>query len=182
MLIIDKNLEGLARQFKLAPPNLIESFCIGVRLGGKIFRPKKTNAEGETIRVVYGHSPNPQDLFQEETVKQNIVLAPNESVICSSADAYNMPAGYFGLLQTKGTLARTFVSVSCNDGQVEPGFKGKITLELTNHSPWIVELPAYSEVGQLYLFKCSSDAIEGYAGRYAEDALSGPTIPIWQRK
>jgi len=181
MIIIEKNLKELVEQFNICPKSLVDNFSLTVKLGTKIFRPKKLKPDGSEIKVTYGHTPDPKELFNEENADQNIILNSQESILCSSSATYIIPNGYFGLLQTKGTLARIFVSLSCNDGQVEPGFKGKITLEITNHSPWTIELPVNSEVGQLYIFKCSTNAEFGYIGRYADMAAHGPTIPIWQK-
>jgi deoxycytidine triphosphate deaminase len=86
-----------------------------------------------------------------------------------------MPNGFFGLIQTKGTLARLFVSATCNDGQVEPGYKGKLTLELMNFSNYQVDLPIGCEVAQLFIFQCSGETVNPYAGKY--QAATGPTLP-----
>ncbi|WP_428981187.1 dCTP deaminase domain-containing protein [Marinomonas rhodophyticola] len=44
-----------------------------------------------------------------------------------------MPNNKFGLVQTKGSIARGFISVHMSDGQVDPGYKGKVTLEARKH-------------------------------------------------
>lgn len=85
-----------------------------------------------------------------------------------------MPAGYFGLLQTKGSLARLFVSLTCTDGQVEPGYKGKITFEVCNHSLFNINIKPKQKVGQLFIFKTSTKDVKLYNGKY-QDA-QGPTF------
>lgn len=181
MLIIDSNLSGLAKQESICDSALVEKFCLALRLGKEVYFPKE-NKNGDLLEVTYDHTPEPSKLFQDlELIEQNLELAPGESVIGCSNDTYRMPRNCFGLLQTKGTLARLFVSITCNDGQVEPGFEGKITLEITNNSPWKIRIPIRSHVGQLYIFRCSTTTAEMYSGRYSEAAKLGPTIPIWSR-
>jgi deoxycytidine triphosphate deaminase len=182
MLIIDKNLRGLVSQHSICDDTLVEDFCLSIRLGSDVFLPKKAGANGELIDVTYGHSPNPASLFHEKKkIDQNLCLAPREVAIASSDAIYKIPRNYFGLVQTKGTLARMFVSITCSDGQIEPGFNGKITLEIVNLSPWNIRIPVFSEVGQLYLIKCSSEIQKGYHGRYEKESKNGPTIPIWEK-
>jgi len=181
MLIIEKNLTGLAKQHDVCDSGLVEKFCLTVRLGREIYNPKKQSGT-QPIEVTYDHSPEPHSLFDSlKLIDQNLELAPGQSVIGCSNDLYRIPKNCFGLLQTKGTLARLFVAITCNDGQVEPGFEGKITLEITNNSPWKVNIPLKSHIGQLYIFRCTTATNDVYSGRYAKAAKLGPTVPVWSR-
>lgn len=176
-MIVGENLTSLVRQYSICAAVDVDDFSISIKLGDQYFEPTR---EGETI--IYGvPGQNPEGYFcEEKSIRDRLVLQPGERVISCSAGRINMPKGYFGLLQTKGTLARLFVQATCNDGQVEPGFEGYVTLELVNLSPWRVEFPRLSEIGQLYVFKCSSVVDRGYQGRYAERAKTGPTLPIFR--
>lgn len=176
MITIERNLEQLAAQYEICNRDLVDHFSLKIKLGRKYFEPHIKGG-----KVVYGSDPDPSTIFSEEkTAKQNLALSPGAQVIACSKDVYKMPLDYFGLVQTKGTLARLFVSTTCNDGQIEPGFSGHITLELINHSPWTIELPVGSEVAQLYIIKCSSKAALPYSGRYADKSKEGPTLAIFQ--
>ena len=175
MVIIDNNLKSLMKQYELCDESLIDDFSLKVKLGNHYFATKKNNES-----IVYGSHPKPSEIFEEKTsIKQNLTLAPGEQVITCSQHIYKIPEDYFGLVQTKGTLARLFVAATCNDGQIEPGFKGYITLELINHSPWTIEIPKGSEIAQLYMLKCSMKAEKKYSGRYAGLAMEGATIPVF---
>lgn len=172
MIIIEKNLEQLTKQHGICDKELIDDFSLKIKLGRPYYVPQERGS-----KIIYGQEPDPSAFFSPiQQGKQNITVGPGEQFIACSKDIYRMPLGYFGLVQTKGTLARLFVSTTCNDGQIEPGFHGHITLEIVNHSPWTIELPTSSEVAQLYLVKCSSEASKPYQGRYAEGALKGPTL------
>lgn len=178
MIIIDKNLEQLAEQYSICDKGLIDDFSLRIKIGPKIYRANSTVVQ----RVIYGGpAQNTSELFEAcETVAQNITLSPGASVLAASQHTYRMPLDYIGLVQTKGTLARLFVQVTCNDGQVEPGFDGYITLEIVNLSPWVIDIPVGSEVAQLYLMKCSSLTNKPYNGRYADEAKKGPTLPVFK--
>jgi dCTP deaminase len=176
MVVIDKNLEQLTNQFNICDSGLVDDFSLKIKLGPKIYRPLDINH-----RVLYGMTQEPSYLFgQCETVEQNVSIESGGRVLACSKDIYRIPLDYMGLVQTKGTLARLFVQATCNDGQVEPGFEGLITLEIVNLSPWTIDLPISSEVAQMYIMKCSSIAEKPYNGRYSLGAKEGPTLPIFK--
>lgn len=176
MIVIEKGLEQLSEQYSICERLLIDEYSLKIQLGEHYYVPQP-----QSENIVYGAHPPPKEIFSERrTAKQNLILEPGAQIIACSKHIYNMPVNYLGIVQTKGTLARLFVQATCNDGQVEPGFNGYITLELVNLSPWVVEIPVGSDVAQLYLMKCSSPAMKAYNGRYAEMALQGPTIPIYR--
>jgi len=176
MIVIDKNLEQLCSQMHICEKKLVDEFSLHLRMGDWYYTPVETGKS-----VVFNHHPLPTELFSKRhDVEQNLILTPGARVISCTKDQYKIPLDYFGLVQTKGTLARLFVSITCNDGQVEPGFDGYITLEIINQSPWTVEIPVGAYIGQLYLIKCSSSSPVPYHGRYAEQAKFGPTLPTFK--
>lgn len=176
MIVIEKGLEQLSEQYSICERLLIDEYSLKIQLGESYYVPRP-----QVEPFVYGAHPAPKNIFSQKlTAKQNLVLQPGAQVIACSKHIYKIPIDYLGIVQTKGTLARLFVQATCNDGQIEPGFNGYITLEIVNLSPWVIEIPVGSEVAQLYLMKCSSPAQKAYSGRYAEMALKGPTIPIYK--
>ena len=174
MLIIDDNLRSLVEEKKICSnPNMLDNFCLQVRLSNEFFRLKK---DSERI-IKYGFD-DVDELYEiKDSKEKSIILEPGEQVLACSHDTYTIPKNIFGLLQTKGSLARLFVQITCTDGQVEPGYTGKITLEIVNLSPFKIEIPFYSKVGQLYLFNCSMTAKNGYNGKY--NNAEYPTIPLF---
>lgn len=178
MIIIGQNLAQLSSQYSICDRSLVDDFSLKIQLGKRYFEPNPM----ENRTVVYGSHPCPTELFsQEKTIgEKNLILKPGNQIIACSKHLYNIPTDHFGLVQTKGTLARLFVQATCNDGQIEPGFSGYITLEIVNLSPWTIDIPAGSDIAQLYLLKCSSPAEHAYCGRYAEKAKEGPTIAIFK--
>lgn len=176
MIVISENLVGIARRFEICPPELVEEFSLRVRLDRVVRRVRSTPDVAGPVTYEVPFDP---DLVYEPpmVVRDSLILEPGMSALACSLDAYRMPAGYFGLLQTKGSLARMFVSATANDGQVEPGYHGKITLELTNHATFPVAIRPGASVAQLFIVRCSSDAAKPYAGRY--QGADGPTVPIF---
>lgn len=173
MLIIDKNLKDLAISEKICEKlDLIEDYCIQIRLSNDYYIPKK-------VEAVIKYGINTDSLFDAyEYVDANerpITLNSGDRILACSYEKYSIPNNIFGLVQTKGSLARLFVQVTCCDGQIEPGFEGKITLEIVNLSPFTIELPALSKVAQLYLFQCSMKTSKPYNGKYSGQDF--PSLP-----
>lgn len=163
MMIVGENLLGLIRQYDLCPERLFDQFSITLELDDCVLRPVRKS--DEPIRY---DMQDVEHLFEEHRLKHGeLILAPGEAVLGCSSDIIKMPVGYMGLLQAKGSLARLFVSVHCSDSQVEPGFEGKVTFELVNHSPFDIALGFRAKVAQLFIFKCSTANTEdAYKGRY----------------
>jgi deoxycytidine triphosphate deaminase len=172
MVIIGRNLLGLIRQYDICPERLFDRFSISLELDDCVLRPRPpaSGAIRYDMQEVEG-------LFEEQSLASGeLVLAPGEAVLACSSDIVRMPIGYIGMLQAKGSLARLFVSVHCSDSQVEPGFIGKVTFELVNHSPFRVALAFRARVAQLFIFKCSTaNPDDSYNGRYQN--ASKPTLP-----
>lgn len=176
MIIISENLIGIVRALQICDPHLVEDFSIQIKLD-RVIRRLKEARDGIAPMSYESHIDHASYFQEPERITDSLILAPRECVLACSQGVYTMPLGYFGLIQTKGSLARMFVSATANDGQVEPGYSGKLTLELVNHSPFPVELRPGAVVAQLFMMRCSSEAAKPYSGRY--QGAVGPTIPTF---
>ncbi len=172
MVIIGENLKGLIQSQKICVPELFDEFSISIRLDKCIFR---LSSEEENPLPIQYNITNVEKYYQKEDLSDKLLLKSGESVLACSHHEFSMPHRYMGFLQTKGTLARLFVSAHCTDSHIEPGFTGKITLEITNHSRFDIEIPVNSVVAQLFIMRCSTTAEHPYEGKYANSQV--PTIP-----
>ncbi|WP_421848431.1 dCTP deaminase [Marinomonas sp.] len=123
---------------------------------GEPFTPPK--AMPSTTKTI-----SPDDFF---------VLPPNGCVLACTQEYVTMPRDKFGLIQTKGSIARGFISVHMSDGQIDPGYKGKVTLELVNMSPFYYKLVPGMPIASLFVIN-TDENVEPYDGRY--QSSSGPT-------
>lgn len=94
------------------------------------------------------------------------VLPPRGCVLSCSVERISMPLDVMGFVQTKGSIARGFVTAHLCDGQIDPGFSGKITLEIVNFSEFYYNLRPGMPIAQLFLYYLSSKVPVGYNGRY----------------
>lgn len=162
MVVTEANLEKLVEQYNIVPKSSIDQFSITLHLS-RIIRQYKYDQDQV---FTYGESICNESISTIEMTNEYL-LKPKQSILACSSEKVNIPKGYIGFLQTKGSLARLFVTVHCCDGQIEPGFAGHITFEICNIGHLNVRLLPDVPVAQLFIFKCSSDK-EEYKGQYKE--------------
>jgi len=177
MIVVGDNLRALIRQHNIIPSEMgfdgYDETSIALRLGTTVIK-YQIPVGGDNI-LVFG-SEVPKDWVVENEIASDdyLVLAPGDTVLACSYDVVNIPIGYFGFLQTKGSLARLFVSVHCSDSQIDPGFSGKITFEIINYSKMSIKIKPKQIVGNLYIFKASTKQVKPYNGRYQNS--NKPTV------
>lgn len=156
-------------QYRIAPLQCFDTFSISLHLGRIIRRYEAVESP-----VTYG-TPVNEAYVESVEIDNEYILRSGQAILGCSEERINMPLGYIGFIQTKGSLARLFISVHCSDGQIEPGYTGKITFEICNMGPLNVRLPLRCKVAQLFIFQTSGDK-EAYDGRY--QGATQPTFSL----
>ena len=160
MLVVGDNLKELCIQYKLVSMSAYDVTSVTLRL-----HPTYINYATQSV-IDYVKPLKPEWYEEKEIPTEGIELKKNTGILCCSEETIKMPSGYFGLVQTKGSLARLFISTTCNDGQIDPGFNGRVTLEVVNLGHLKVRLPPRAEVAQLFVFRTSTNNVAAYEGRY----------------
>ena len=174
MVVVGENLQELMIQHEIVDrPHCYNVTCIQLSLGGKCVRLKP---DGVHDTLTYGETLPNTCIEKFELNDDGLVLPPRSAALASSAEKVHLPLGYMGLLQTKGSLARLCVSLHFSDGQIDPGFTGKVTFEIFNASDFNIRIRKLQPVGNLYIFKTSTSRHDPYEGKYAN--ADGPTIPL----
>ena len=95
-----------------------------------------------------------------------ILLQPGDAVLASTREYIVMPDNLCAQLFTKSTLGRMFIN-HMMAGFIDPGFQGRLTLELKNEGTHVVKIPVGARVVQMIFSKLDK---KGYAynGRYNE--------------
>jgi len=177
MLIVGKNLDALMHQHNIVDDlTRFDNTSIALRLDRSILVPNQHEIKNLKEPVTYGHAI-PEGLLTLERIDDDgYTLLPQAAILACTYEFVKMPMGYFGFIQTKGSLARLLVSITCTDGQVESGYQGRVTLEIVNHAPYSVCLPPLASIAQLFIFKTSTRLAGPYDGRYQH--ADGPTFQL----
>jgi dCTP deaminase len=106
------------------------------------------------------------------------ILHPGEFVLGSTYEFVTLPDDVAARLEGKSSLGRLGLLTHSTAGFVDPGFKGHVTLELSNVATLPIKLWPGMKIGQLCFFKLTSPSehpygSEKYSSRY--QGQRGPT-------
>jgi dCTP deaminase len=158
----------------------VSSYGYDVRVGSrfKIFTP--TTRSGD-IAVVDPKSFN-DDMMVEVDVannaadKQYVIIPPNSFALCETVEYLEIPRDVLAICVGKSTYARCGLIV--NVTPLEPEWRGKVTLEISNTTPLPARVYANEGVAQLVFLKADKPCEKSYAdkaGKYQDQG--GLTLP-----
>ncbi len=148
----------------------LSSYGYDARVGEdfKIF----TNVNSETVDPKKFTSAN----FVTKKTSEFIIIPPNSFALATTVEYFNIPRNIMCIVVGKSTYARCGIIV--NVTPIEPGFKGEVTIELSNTTPLPAKIYANEGVAQ-FIFLEGNEAPEvSYAdknGKYQDQ--KGVTLP-----
>lgn len=104
-------------------------------------------------------------------VAEDVYLEPGWFVLASTMERFELPHDVAGLLMDKSTWARRGISVQ--NTIAEPGWRGYLTVEISNHGQRTVRIPAGSPIGQMVFHVLDQPTEQPYGGKY-QDQEPGP--------
>ena len=128
------------------------------------------------VNTTYGLGPAGYDLRLDEVEgyakgERVFVLAPGQFVLASAMEQFQMPDDLLGVVHDKSTLARLGLAVQ--NTVIEPGWRGYLTLELTNHSDEPLTLIRGIGICQVIFHLLDAPSSVAYDGKY-QDQERGP--------
>ena len=90
--------------------------------------------------------------------KDSIILYPGDFILGTTRERVAIPGNIAAILSGRSSLGRLGIQVHATAGFIDPGFDGKITLEISNISPVPIKLYAGMRIGQLHFYRLSSNA------------------------
>jgi len=155
----------------------VSSYGYDVRVGTrfKIF----TNATSGGTAIVDPKAFS-NDLFitidTAETGKDHIVIPPNSFALAETVETIDVPRDVLAICVGKSTYARCGIIV--NVTPLEPEWRGKVTIEISNTTPLPAKIYANEGIAQMIFLKADSVCAVSYAdkgGKYQDQA--GLTLP-----
>lgn len=114
--------------------------------------------------MTYGLGPAGYDV----RLRQALDLEPGGFFLGSIIEHLTMPRDVIGFVHDKSTLAR--IGLATQNTIIEPGWRGYLTVEISNHSRERVRLPAGSPIAQI-VFHWTDMRCEAYQGRYQDQGV-----------
>jgi dCTP deaminase len=152
----------------------VSSYGYDIRVGSvfKIF----TNVNSEVI--------DPKKFSEKSFVtidcnafgKDHVLIPPNSFALCETVEHVSIPRDCLAICVGKSTYARCGIIV--NVTPIEPEWRGKITLEISNTTPLPAKIYANEGIAQLIFLKGERVCAVSYAdkkGKYQDQ--QGLTLP-----
>ena len=156
--------------------------------GSSIVKPLVEREVDKGSGMTYGLGPCGVDIRIAKTMR----LWPGGFALASSIEEFSMPSDVIGMVKDKSTLARRGVAVQ--NTVIEPGWRGYLTLELTNHNqyrwwhllvwwkrPSPIQLTYGQPIAQVVFSFLDVATDQPYNGKY-QDQPRGPTKAIFEVK
>ena len=109
------------------------------------------------------------------------MLHPNEFVLGSTVEFIGIPDDLVSRLEGKSSLGRVGLLIHSTAGYVDPGWQGRLTLELSNVANLPVTLYAGMKIGQLSFARLSTPAENLYGSEKLNSKYQGQTLPTASR-
>lgn len=140
---------------------------------GQLVKPfyERTAYRGKT----FGLSAAGYDVRVEFRVGNMICIEPGGFFLAATMEHFYMPTNILGIVHDKSSWARRGITVQ--NTVIEPGWRGYLTLELTNHSDENVVLEAGMPIAQIVFHFLDYPTVQPYTGKY-QDQKRGPQEAI----
>jgi len=159
-------------------PDCIQPASVDVRLDRKLLTFKKPQTP-----FYIDIRQNLDDL--NEVVELNDIdpffLHPNEFVLISTLESITLPDDIVGRLEGKSSLARIGLLIHSTAGYVDPGWRGHLTIRLSNMAKMPVILYYGMKIGQISFLRLTSAVERLYGSEGLGSKYQGQTEPTPSR-
>ena len=170
----------------------VSSYGYDVRVGTrfKIFTPTPSGGglaivdpkrfdDSFMVKVDVGQSAQSDgSSFGPQDSSPHVIIPPNSFALCETVETFNIPRDVLVLCVGKSTYARCGLIV--NVTPLEPEWRGKVTLEISNTTPLPAKVYANEGIAQLVFLKADRVCAVSYAdkaGKYQDqDGLTLPRV------
>ncbi len=105
------------------------------------------------------------------------ILHPGEFVLGQTVEWVELPDDLVARLEGKSSLGRLGLLIHSTAGYVDPGWKGTLTLELSNVANLPIALYAGMRIGQISFFRMSSPVERPYGSKELGSKYQGQSQP-----
>ncbi|QOV91048.1 dCTP deaminase [Humisphaera borealis] len=156
----------------------VSSYGYDVRVGTlfKIF----TNVSPTGGQAIVDPKRFTEDLFvtvdTADTGSDHVIIPPNSFALCETVEEIAVPRDCLAICVGKSTYARCGIIV--NVTPLEPEWRGKVTIEISNTTPLPAKIYANEGIAQMIFLQAERVCARSYAdkgGKYQDQA--GLTLP-----
>src|SRR6056297_3973511 len=171
MIISDKSIKKLIEEDTLViepfEEYLVQPASIDLRLGTNYLKIDENQMEVMTLK---------DKLNYNEIDSDEIVIPPNSFLLATTEEYIKLPNNLTAFVEGRSSIGRMGLFIQ-NAGWVDPGFAGKITLELYNANRLPIRLKSERRICQLVFAKMDQKAEFPYQGKYqGQDTAIGSKV------
>ena len=160
-------------------------------LGENCIQPASIDVRLDEHILVFRNSRRPfidvradmSDMTEMEIAKEDqpFMLHPGEFVLGSTLEHIEVPDNLVARLEGKSSLGRIGLLIHSTAGYVDPGWKGNLTLELSNVANLPITLYPGMKIGQLSYAELTTPAAVPYGSPSLGSKYQGQNLPTASR-
>jgi len=138
----------------------VQPASIDLRLGREFLEFQHAN-----IPCIHPNSENEVDEYVDETIVDEdgeFILHPGDFVLGTTHERVEIPDDLIAHVQGRSSMGRLAVVIHATAGIIDPGYRGQITLELSNLGTAPVALTPGMRISQVLFTRLSSPAERPY--------------------
>ncbi len=160
MILSDKTLKEMIKTGELVvdpiDPQSIQPASIDCRLGNHFLIVEQNQMDIITLD---------SEIQYREIVNETITIPPHTFLLATTQEYIEVPDNLTAFVEGRSSIGRIGLFIQ-NAGWVDPGFKGRITLELYNAGSLPIKLQAGKRICQLVFCSMDQAAENPYKGKY----------------
>jgi len=166
MILSDKTLKAMIKSGELVVEPIdeksIQPASIDCRLGDHFLLVESSQMDVITLD---------SEIKYREIISDTITIPPHTFLLATTQEYIEVPDDLTSFVEGRSSIGRIGLFIQ-NAGWVDPGFKGRITLELYNAGALPIKLEAGKRICQLVFCKMDEKADNPYQGKYQGQRLT----------
>ena len=160
-------------------------------LGKNCIQPASVDVHLDNRILVFSNSRRPYidikqdmgDLTDMVKIEDDVpfMLHPGEFVLGSTLEYVEVPGDLVSRLEGKSSLGRVGLLIHSTAGYIDPGWKGQLTLELSNVSNLPITLYYRMKIGQMSFSQLTTEAEQLYGSKALGSKYQGQKSPTGSR-
>jgi len=157
--------------------NCVQPASVDLRLGRKLRIFQRHRLQIIDVKQEMAHLTESEEIDEVNP----FFLQPGEFALGMTIEELQLPSDIVGRLDGKSSLGRLGLVVHSTAGFVDPGWKGNLTLELSNLAPLPIALYFGMKISQISFMQLTSPAIHPYGSKVLGSKYQGQTGPTPSR-
>lgn len=160
MILSDNTIQKMLNDGKIIIEPMgehqLQPASVDLRLGSSFLKIDENKMEVMTLN---------EEIQYVSLKRKEIVIPPNSFLLATTKEYIELPADITAFVEGRSSIGRMGLFIQ-NAGWVDPGFKGRITLELYNANRLPIKLISGRRICQLVLAQLDQEALKPYHGKY----------------